>query len=135
MKFSLLIRRYGLAFYWFIFALFTLSAARGRPLMLHPEEWRYPWGAVVVVWAFLALLVGALHVILRPASYRNSWGRLLVAVAYSAVLIALGIASLGTDLPGYAYVPALFAVVTMSLMVVLVLVEASVALRRRRHAA
>ena len=43
MNIPLLARRYCLLFYWLTFAVFTLYEAQYPGLMLHPEEWRYPW--------------------------------------------------------------------------------------------
>ena len=129
-------RRYCLLVYWCMFAALTLYQAHYPGLMLNPEQWRYPWGAVVAVWALLAVLIGVLHLILRPASFHRSWGRLLGALAYSAVLLALGFASVVTDMPGYYYVPAQFSVVTMAGMLVLALIQVVSAFwRRREHAA
>jgi hypothetical protein len=92
----------------------TLYYAQYRGLISHPERWRYPWAAVVEVWALLAMLVGVLQLILRPASFHRSWGRVLGALAYSGALLALGIGSVVTDMPGYYYIPAMFSVVTMT---------------------
>src|SRR5437773_5487300 len=111
MNIPLLARRYCLLFYWLTFAVFTLHEAQYPGLMLHPEEWRYPWSAVVVVWVLLAILVGVLHLILRPASFHRSWGRFLGALAYCAILLVLGFFSAVTDMTGYYYVPAQFSVV------------------------
>lgn len=124
-------RRYGLFAYWLMFALFTLRQAQYPGLMQHPEEWDYPWGAVVAVWALLAVLVAGLHLILRPASFHRSWGRLLAALAYSALLVVFGLRSVITDMPGYYYVPAQFSAVTMVGMLAFSLVQVASALWRR----
>jgi hypothetical protein len=131
-----LVRRYCLLVYWLLFAGLTVCEARFPGLVLNPDKWRYPWGAVVAVWTLLAILVGGLYVILRPRTFHRSWRRLIGALAYSAVLFALGVASIVTDMPGYYYVPAQFAVVTLAGMLILVLVQGLRALwRRRTHAA
>src|SRR5262245_28213554 len=136
MNIPLLSRRYCLLFYWLVFAVFTLYEAQFPGLMLHPEEWRYPWGAVVVVWALLAILVGILYAILRPVSFNRSWGRLLGALTYSAILLVLGYFSVVTDMPGYYYVFAQFSIVTMAGMLMFAVFQAVSALWRwRRHAA
>ncbi len=135
MNIALLARRYCLLFYWLAFAVFTLYQAQYPGLMLHPEEWRYPWAAVVVVWALLAMLVGVLHVILRPTSFHHSWGRLLGALAFSAVVLVLGFFSVVTDMPGYYYVPAQFSAVTMASMLIFAVFQVISALWRRRKRA
>jgi hypothetical protein len=106
------LRRYGLGLYWAACALFTIHQGQYPGLMLHPEEWRYPSGAVAVVIVLLAVLVLGLHLILRPTTYDRSWGRLLGAIGYSAILVALSFLTVATDLPGYSYVPAQFALLT-----------------------
>ena len=118
MTIPLFARRYCLLIYWLLFAAFAVHQARYPGLMQHPEEWRYPWGAVGAVWALLAVLVGILYLILRPVTFHRSWGRLTGALAYSAVLLVLGLLSVVTDMPGYYYVPAQFSVVTMAGMLI-----------------
>jgi len=135
MNISSFARRYCFLAYWLMFALLTLRQARYPGLMRHPEEWRYPWDAVVVMWALLAVFVGGLHLILRPASFHRSWGRLLAAFAYSAVLLALGVDSVVTDMPGYYYVPAFFSFVTMAGLLVFALLQGVSALWYRRRSA
>jgi hypothetical protein len=117
------LRRYGLAAYWALFAAYTMYMAQWPGLMLHPERWTYPWKSALAVCALLAVCVAILYVILRPMSYRHSWWRLLGALVYSGVLVALGISTVATDLPGHAYVPALFSVATLALVVVLALAQ------------
>ena len=130
-------RRYCLLVYWLMFALITLQWAQYPGFSIHPEQWRYPWRGVVEMSAFLAVLVGLLHLILRPVTFHHSWGRLFGALLYATVLLlGLGAASLRTDMPGHDYVPGLFSVVTMVGMLTLALIEAVGAwVRRRRHAA
>ena len=135
MNIRMVARRYCLLFYWLVFAVFTMYEAQYPGLMLHPEEWRYPWGAVVVVWALLAILVGILYAILRPVSFNRSWGRLLAALAYSAILLLLGYFSVVTDMPGYYYVFAQFSIVTMAGMLIFAVFRAlSTMWRWRRRA-
>jgi len=126
-----MLRRYCLVVYWALFAAFTLHQAQYPGMMLHPEQWRYPWGPAVVVVLLLAVLIAGLYLILRPASYHRSWGRLLGALGYSAALVVLGSFTIATDLPGYWYVPAEFAVVTFAGVVFFALVQVSAALWRR----
>lgn len=126
-------QRYCLLFYWLVFAALTLYEAQFPGLMLHPEEWRYPWGAVFVVWALLAISVGILYAILRPASFNRSWSRLSGALAYSAILLFLGYISVVTDMPGYYYVFAQFSIATMAGMLVITVFQATSALWRSRR--
>jgi hypothetical protein len=130
-------RRYCLLVYWLMFTLITLQRAQYPGLLIHPEQWRYPWRAVVEMSAFLAVMVGLLHLILRPVTFHHSWGRLFGALLYATVLLlGLGATPKGTDMPGYHHVPALFSVVTMVGMLTLALIEVVGAwVRRRRHAA
>jgi hypothetical protein len=59
MKMQSFARRYCLLAYWLVFVLLTLYYAQYHGLISHPERWRYPWGAVVEVWALLAILIRA----------------------------------------------------------------------------
>lgn len=130
------IRRYGLAVYWALFAAYTMYMAREPGLMVHPERWTYPWESALAVSAVLAVLVTILHAILRPVSYRRSWGRLFCALIYSVALVGLGLATIATDMPGHAYVPAIFSLATLALVVILGVVQIAVALwgHWNRHA-
>lgn len=125
-------RKYGLVFYWLGFAVYTLYMAQFPGLIARSTQWSYPWAAVFVVWALLAVLVGLLHLILRPRTYHHSWGRLMAALSFSTVLLILGAVSVVTDMPGYYYVPAMFSVVTMAAMLLFVIAQAAVSLRRKR---
>ena len=122
------IRRYGLAAYWVLFAAYTMYMAREPGLMLHPEQWTYPWASALAVCAVLAVLVTILHAILRPVSYRRSWGRLICALIYSVALVGLGLATVATDMPGHAYVPGIFSLATLLLVVILGAAQIVVAL-------
>ncbi len=129
------IRRYGLAIYWVAFAAFTAYVARSPGLMIHPEEWTYPWKSVLFIWALLAVLIGLLYLILRPVTYHRSWGRLASALIYAGALLVLGMFTVATDMPGHGYVPAIFGLVTFALVVLLCIVQISSALWARwRHA-
>jgi len=92
------------------------------------SRWHYPVWGVVAVSALIGIFIGILYLILRPATYRRSWGRLFAAIAYSGVLVALGIATLVTDMPGHAYVPAMFAIVNMALILLFAKLQAGIAL-------
>lgn len=131
MNWRLVLRRYCLAGYWAACAVFTLHQGQYPGWMLHPEQWRYPWGAVSVVLLLLAVLVAGLHLILRPATYHRSWGRLLWGLGYTAVLVALTFLTVVTDQPGYWYVPAQFAFVTFAGVLAFALVQVGASLWRR----
>jgi hypothetical protein len=92
------------------------------------SQWHYPVWGVVAVSTLIGIFIGILYLILRPATYRRSWGRLFAAIAYSGVLVALGIATLVTDMPGHAYVPAMFAIVNMALILLFAKLQAGIAL-------
>ena len=135
MKMQSFARRYCLLAYWLVFVLLTLYYAQSHGLMLHPEQWSYPWDAVVAVCALLAILIGVLQLILRPASFHRSWARVLVALVYSGVLLAVGIDSVVTDMPGYYYVPAMFSIATMAGVLSLAFFQSAGALWRwKKHA-
>jgi hypothetical protein len=128
-------RHYGFAVYWVVFAGYTAYLAQFPGLMLHPERWTYPWRSVLFIWALLAVLIGLLYLILRPVTYRRSWGRLVSALIYAGAMLAAGIFTVVTDMPGHAYVPAIFGLVTFALVVVLLFVQISTAVWARwRHA-
>jgi hypothetical protein len=104
--------------------------------MLNPEEWRYPWGAAIVVWILVGVFISILYLILRPVTYNFSWGRLVSALTYSALLLMAGLASVGTDLPGYYYVPAQFAIINMALILLFTAMQCGMAIWRWvKHAA
>ena len=121
-----ILRKYSFIAYWAAFAVYTLNQAQYPGLVAYPDQWTYPWEAVFVVWGLLAALVGVFYMILRPMSFHWSWGRLLAALVLGAVLLGCGIASIVTDMPGYYYVPAMFSLVTMVLLVLFALTLALV---------
>ena len=136
MQATSLIRRYCLLAYWLLFAGVTVHQAQYPGLMLHPEEWEYPWRAVLVLWGLLAILIGGLYLIIRPRTYHHSWGRLVGGLVYAAVLLTLGMASVVTDMPGYYYVFAQFSLVTMGVMLLFAVIQIVGAVWRRwTHAA
>ena len=120
--------------YWAIFALVTLRQARFPGMMADLDEWTYPWGAVLIVWLLLAIFVGLLYGIIRPTSYNRSWRRLVGAIMYSVGLFVLAALTFFTDMPGYYYVLAAFAVFNLILMLLFAVTQAvSFALRRGRE--
>jgi O-antigen ligase len=118
-------RRYGLAVYWLLFALYSADAARYSGLVAHRQSASYPWVGLVATWVDLALEVMLLRWILRPRTFERSWGRLVVALAVYAVLAVLSAGTFVTDMPGYYYVPGQFHVVTFVGLFVVALVMAA----------
>jgi hypothetical protein len=123
------VRRYGLVLYWLAFAVYTLDAARNPGLLLPGAPAPYPWRGVLATWLALAVLTGGLHAILRPRTFHRSWARLAWALAYSIVLLAASFVTFVTDLPGFFYVPGMFALITP---LALLLLSATLAFRPRQ---
>jgi len=130
---SVVLRKYSFVAYWAAFAVYTLDQAQYPGLIAYPDQWTHPWEAVFVVWGMLGVLIGTFYMILRPMSFHWSWGRLLVALILGAVLLVCGIASVVTDMPGYYYVPAMFSLVTMVLLVLFALTLAIVRIYSSRN--
>lgn len=63
-----------------------------------------------MVWGLLAVFVFVLHLILQKNP--RPWRRIGIALLYSFALLALFVLSSATDLPGLAYVPLWFSLVT-----------------------
>ena len=121
--------RSGFLAYWLTFVLLTFRQGQYPGLIAHPEQWQYPYGAVVAVCSLFALLLAILYSILSPTSFPYSWRRLVAALLFSAALFLMGIASVATDQPGYYYVPALFGLATIASVLALGLVSIICALR------
>ena len=115
----ILCRTYGLAVYGAIFAAWTLRAAQYRGFVAHPEQIPYPWLGVVGTWTVIAAATLTLYAILRPRTLHYSWGRLGLAFLVAFACLALQAIVVPTDMPGYFYVPALFALVTTGVLSVL----------------
>jgi hypothetical protein len=114
---------------WAICAAITLPAARNPGFVPHPEAVPYPWRDVVLTWIILALEAMVLRAILHPAGPGRRWIRVLASLAGLGILL-LGILQLGlTDLPGYSYVPGLFAVLGSLLVILFGLVQGVMRLR------
>ena len=126
-------RKYSLFVYWLLFVALTFYYAQFPGLIAEPEKWKYPWFEASIVCILLAILVSILQFILRPASYNYSWGRLFGAIVYSAIILALGAASVVTDLPGYYYVPALFSVVTMGGILLFAVIQVIMFILKRKQ--
>ena len=118
------VRQYGLLVYWLAFAAYTLVAARHPGLVAPDVQVPYPWDGVLMTWAVLGIATGGLHAILRPRTFRRSWGRLAGAFGYALGLTVLAVVTFVTDMPGFVYVPAYFAVLTLLGLGVLAIVVA-----------
>ena len=105
---------YGLLIYWIAISIFTIHLGQSPGYIATPENWRYPWSAVLTTCAWFAICIAILYWILRPTSYLPPWGSLAAATLYALALFMLGIAGVGTDLPGYRYAPAWFGLMTLA---------------------
>lgn len=125
---------FGFVAYWLAFVALTARQGQFPGLVTHPELWPYPYIAVVIVCFLLAALLAILYFILRPVRFPYSWRRALAALVYSALLLLIVVPSAVTDLPGYYYVPAFFALVTFICVLGLALLSAICALAGKRAA-
>ena len=114
--------RYGLLAWWLIFAVLTLRAGRYPGLVRDPATAPYPWRGVMITLVLLAVETGILYGILRPRTFNKAWGRFAIAATYLFALVALGFATTFTDMPGYYYMPAIFAIGTFIGLIVVGLV-------------
>lgn len=102
----------GFALYWLLFAVIAAFAARSPGYVHHPESVHYPWLGLVLMWAILAGLVAAFHLILRPVLVGSSPARLIAAVALSLAMSVASVLTMVTDMPGLFYVPQWFSLLT-----------------------
>lgn len=129
------VRTYAFLAYWLAWCLFTVRQGQ-YPGFEDLSRWHYPVWGVAIVSTLIGVLIGILYLILRPATYRRSWGRLCIAVVYSAVLVFAGMSTIVTDMPGHAYVPAMFAVVNMAVVLVFAAIQGGMAIFKvGQHAA
>ena len=134
MKYGALARRYFLGAYWLLFVALAVEWGQYPGYVPNPELQPYPWRAVAVTCALLAVAVAILYAILRPFTFHHSWGRLGFALLYAAALFAVGAATFVTDQPGYYYVPAYFSAATLlGLIAFAILLAVSTLLQRTRH--
>ena len=131
---SSLFFRVAFSLYWLAFALLTARQGQFPGLIAHPERWEYPYKGVALLWGLLAALLVPLYVMLTPAHFPYSWRRLGLATLYAASLFAVGIAPVGTDLPGLDYVPAMFGFATLVAVLSLAVVSVAAWLLRKRAA-
>lgn len=107
-----LLRQFWLVPYWLVFVGISVWAGRSPGYVRHPELAPYPVFGVVSVSAFLGICCAVLHFVLRPRTFSKPWKRLLVAFCLTMVLTLVTLSTAATDLPGIAYVPLLFALIT-----------------------
>jgi len=106
---GLWVRRYGWVAYWLAFSGYSLAAARNPGLVADPASVPYPWEAALLTCGLLGVQTAALNAMLRPLSAARSWRRVATASGLALVFAALGVVTAVTDMPGYYYVPGLFA--------------------------
>ncbi len=108
----------GFALYWLVFAVLAVIGGTAPGFVPHPELTPYPWKGVICVSILLAFLVTSFYYILRPPAFRTSWLRLTAALSLGAALLVLSFLTCDTDMPGFYYVPHLFALLTMLVLLV-----------------
>jgi len=99
--------------YWLGFVLVALDWGRHPGFVRDPELQPYPWLAVLVVSAILALFTAWLRAVMRPFTAGRAWVRWVSVVVFVVVLLYLVPWLIVTDGPGVAYVLPLFALVTL----------------------
>ena len=112
-RLALTARRYGWIAYWLAFASYALAAARSPGFTAHPEAAPYPWVAALLTCALLGVETAALNAVLRPLGPTRSWMWVAAASGLAVVFAALSFVTMVTDMPGYYYVPRLFALVNV----------------------
>ena len=114
-----LIRRYGLFFYWLVFAAYVAREGAHAVPLPGREQLGYQWNDTFVVWIALALAVYKLHRIIDPKNYRASTPRFGKAFGFSLLLIPLSLVFFGgRGMPKVMDIPLYFALVTTGLMLV-----------------
>ena len=93
---------------WFAFAIYTLDAGRNPGLVRNPDLVPYPWTAVFLTWLVLAAQAFSIAALLRPRALGRR-ARLWPTAGWLGLQSAVGVALTVTDMPGYYYVPTLFA--------------------------
>ena len=111
-----IIRRYGFLGYWAVFAIWTLRAGQQPGLVPPGVVISYPWLGVLMTWTILGVEVCILYAILRPRTSQGSLRRLGAALLFSFCLAVWEVMSIATDMPGFAYMPATFALVTTAIL-------------------
>ena len=125
------LRRYGFAAYWIIFVCWTVRAGKEPGLVVSRVLRPYPWADVLWTCGVLAIETAVLYVILRPYSFRWSWGRFGSALLLACGLLSWEVSAIGTDMPGYVYMPAAFALITTVVLLIAGLVMSTAWLARR----
>ena len=133
MNYRIGVRRYFLAAYWLLFAVWTTFLGQFPGYVEHPELEPYPWIAVSLTSTLLAVEVTILYWILRPVTFHRSWGRLAFALLYVGSLFVFSAITFVTDMPGYYYVPADFATATLLGLIVFGFVMGLRTLWKRAH--
>ena len=109
-------RQYFLPCWWLLFAGKTLEAANNPGYVMHPENVRYPWRGVLLVWLLLAVESAVLFAIVRPQKVRP-WRRVGAAAVLFGILSAPTAVFVVTDMPGLYYVPGSFHFATFAVLI------------------
>lgn len=107
-----LLQRLGFILYWLAFAILTIRQAKHPGLVLHGDLPPFPWRGIAATWIVLAIETLILYVVLRPLSFQAPWKRVGKGFLYATGLVVFTVFTTVTDMPGYYYVPGIFAVVT-----------------------
>jgi hypothetical protein len=80
---------YKLAFgaYRFFFAVLSIFTARSPGYVRRPKLAPYPWLALFLMVAFLALLVAVFYAVLLPPRFRTSYWRLPLALVLGVAMV------------------------------------------------
>lgn len=119
------LRRYGLVGYWAVFAVWTLRAGEQPGLTPPGVVISYPWWGVEWTWIILAVDVSILYAILRPRTFQGSLWRLSAALLFAFCLASWEVMSVATDMPGFAYMPAIFSLITATILTMWIVATAA----------
>ena len=122
----LCLERYGWIVYWLLFVVHILYVSRDPGLVGPNAKHGSPWGPTVLTCGILGAQTAALNATLRPVSSTRSWQQVAIASGLALLFAVLSMAGMRTDMPGYYYTPALFA---LSNLVVVPLAGATLVLR------
>ena len=104
--------------YWLAFAGLAVRGGFQPCLVRDPHLLPYPWEGVVGTVCLLGAVTFIIHRILSPGRVGRSWWRWAGAIAVAGLFALIEVVTIGTDLPGYMYVPPVYAVVTLALLMV-----------------
>lgn len=102
--------------YWLAFVWLAIDAGHHPGFVASSEAVSYPIKDVVVLCLILALLVVLLRLVLQPPSAWRPWARVTLRSGYVLLLLVQLPLGLATDMPGIAYVPMKFALLTLVIL-------------------